>query len=215
MNIFNMSLLDILCGALGAFCFMMLALFPFYRPTVPAARPPSEADAEKLGKRVEELRQDVSRARTAGQNDVAVTRENTRLKRALQDARRALDTRYQDASAGPRAAFVVVELKSVASGRCEYEIEVERAPAGADPVSGPFRDEERRVIGATLVLIDPPPGEYDVFYKLNRGTCSVSGAASASTGSRHPVATTQLTRPGERRPVGVLVVDRAGRLTVR
>lgn len=30
VNIFNMSLLDILCGALGAFCFMMLALFPYY-----------------------------------------------------------------------------------------------------------------------------------------------------------------------------------------
>lgn len=28
VNIFNMSLLDILCGALGAFCFMMLSLFP-------------------------------------------------------------------------------------------------------------------------------------------------------------------------------------------
>jgi hypothetical protein len=28
VNIFNMSLLDILCGALGAFCFLMLALFP-------------------------------------------------------------------------------------------------------------------------------------------------------------------------------------------
>lgn len=32
INIFNMSLLDILCGALGAFCFMMLALFPYYKP---------------------------------------------------------------------------------------------------------------------------------------------------------------------------------------
>jgi hypothetical protein len=30
VNIFNMSLLDILCGALGAFCFMMLTLFPSY-----------------------------------------------------------------------------------------------------------------------------------------------------------------------------------------
>src|SRR5579862_3720455 len=30
INIFNMSLLDILCGALGTFCFMMLVLFPFY-----------------------------------------------------------------------------------------------------------------------------------------------------------------------------------------
>lgn len=32
INIFNMSLLDILCGALGAFCFMMLSLLPYYHP---------------------------------------------------------------------------------------------------------------------------------------------------------------------------------------
>src|SRR5882724_12901416 len=32
INIFNMSLLDVLCGALGAFCFMMLVLFPYYKP---------------------------------------------------------------------------------------------------------------------------------------------------------------------------------------
>src|SRR5437016_12130899 len=32
INIFNMSLLDILSGALGAFCFMMLVLFPYYKP---------------------------------------------------------------------------------------------------------------------------------------------------------------------------------------
>lgn len=30
INIFNMSLLDIMCGALGTFCFMMLVLFPYY-----------------------------------------------------------------------------------------------------------------------------------------------------------------------------------------
>ena len=29
VNIFNMSLLDILCGALGAFCFMMLVALPY------------------------------------------------------------------------------------------------------------------------------------------------------------------------------------------
>ncbi len=32
VNIFNMSLLDILCGALGAFCFMMLVALPYYIP---------------------------------------------------------------------------------------------------------------------------------------------------------------------------------------
>ncbi len=32
VNIFSMSLLDILCGAMAAFAFLMLALFPYYRP---------------------------------------------------------------------------------------------------------------------------------------------------------------------------------------
>jgi hypothetical protein len=43
VNIFNMSLLDILCGALGAFCFLMLALFP------------DHAKAKQLQARVDEL----------------------------------------------------------------------------------------------------------------------------------------------------------------
>lgn len=54
INIFNMSLLDILCGALGAFCFMMLALFPYYKPKLvqnlgantATADPKSLAEAE-------------------------------------------------------------------------------------------------------------------------------------------------------------------------
>ncbi len=40
INIFNMSLLDVLCGALGAFCFMMLVLFPYYKPKQESATPP-------------------------------------------------------------------------------------------------------------------------------------------------------------------------------
>jgi hypothetical protein len=43
VNIFNMSLLDILCGALGAFCFLMLALFPY------------QAKARQLQSRLDEL----------------------------------------------------------------------------------------------------------------------------------------------------------------
>ena len=42
VNIFNMSLLDILCGALGAFCFLMLVLFPYWKPAGATA-----ADIEK------------------------------------------------------------------------------------------------------------------------------------------------------------------------
>src|SRR5437016_4956640 len=42
INIFNMSLLDILCGALGTFCFMMIVLFPYY-----TAKPSNAPDVPK------------------------------------------------------------------------------------------------------------------------------------------------------------------------
>ncbi|MBA3962496.1 MAG: hypothetical protein H0X40_11415 [Chthoniobacterales bacterium] len=45
INIFNMSLLDILCGALGAFCFMMLVALPYYKPAG-SAKELREAQAE-------------------------------------------------------------------------------------------------------------------------------------------------------------------------
>lgn len=59
INIFNMSLLDILCGALGAFCFMMLVALPYYvTGKVDQAR--SQKRTEELLKDVEQLREKMS-----------------------------------------------------------------------------------------------------------------------------------------------------------
>ena len=57
INIFNMSLIDILCGALGAFCFMMLVLLPYYRP--PSSAPnlrKEQDDTDELLKQLEQLK---------------------------------------------------------------------------------------------------------------------------------------------------------------
>ena len=54
VNIFNMSVLDLLTGALGAFCFLTLALFPYYfkaqsGSASPVAQPsPANADVAKI-----------------------------------------------------------------------------------------------------------------------------------------------------------------------
>jgi hypothetical protein len=57
VNIFNMSLLDILCGALGAFCFMMLVLLPYYRPPTSAPNLRKEqADTDELLKQLDQLK---------------------------------------------------------------------------------------------------------------------------------------------------------------
>ncbi len=57
INIFNMSLLDILCGALGAFCFMMLVALPYYKPpgTAPDLRK-AQAETEKLMRDLEQMK---------------------------------------------------------------------------------------------------------------------------------------------------------------
>ena len=55
VNIFNMSLLDILCGALGAFCFMMLALLPYYKPANGDLRQ-QEVNTDDLLRQLEQLK---------------------------------------------------------------------------------------------------------------------------------------------------------------
>jgi hypothetical protein len=55
VQIFNMSLVDILCGALGAFCFMMLVLLPYYKPANEDLRK-QEANTQDLLKQLEKLK---------------------------------------------------------------------------------------------------------------------------------------------------------------
>ena len=62
INIFNMSLLDILCGALGAFCFMMLVLLPYYKP------PDSAIDLKKERATTDELVKELERLKDAAKN---------------------------------------------------------------------------------------------------------------------------------------------------
>ena len=59
VNIFNMSLLDILCGALGAFCFMMLVALPYYIVGTPD-RVRSQQRTQELLKDLDKLRERMS-----------------------------------------------------------------------------------------------------------------------------------------------------------
>src|SRR5256885_10321776 len=59
VNIFNMSLLDILCGALGAFCFVMLVALPYYVIGSPD-RARSQQRTQELLKDIEKLRERMS-----------------------------------------------------------------------------------------------------------------------------------------------------------
>jgi uncharacterized protein YoxC len=58
INIFNMSLLDILCGALGAFCFMMIVALPYYIPPGKARDlRKSQEETDKLMRDLEKMKE--------------------------------------------------------------------------------------------------------------------------------------------------------------
>ncbi len=80
INIFNMSLLDILCGALGAFCFMMIALLPYYKP------PGTEEDARENQKKVAETMQQIDEMKK-NISDPAVAED---LRKLVEELRRQI-----------------------------------------------------------------------------------------------------------------------------
>src|SRR5690242_3331541 len=82
INIFNMSLLDILCGALGAFCFMMLVVLPYYKPAGSAIDlQREEAQTESLLIQINKLRQAGSVSIVTAQMDDALRKLEEQIRR--------------------------------------------------------------------------------------------------------------------------------------
>lgn len=78
VNIFNMSLLDILCGALGAFCFMMLVLLPYYKP------PSNAEDLRQEQANTDDLMQQLQKLKDSAK-DSELARQLNDLVNKLQD----------------------------------------------------------------------------------------------------------------------------------
>ncbi|MFP5233987.1 MAG: hypothetical protein ACLGQX_15390 [Acidobacteriota bacterium] len=94
INIFNMSLLDILSGALGAFCFLMLALFPYYKPShLSAEDQKTYQDAEQMQRKIQQLEDALRRQSGAASADMM-----QRMEQALEQARQQLAQTQQQLS---------------------------------------------------------------------------------------------------------------------
>src|SRR6186713_3116929 len=88
INIFNMSLLDILCGALGAFCFMMLVLFPYYKPKaqmsdVPGVDPKTYEEALKQIRDLKALLQSCRSDQDSCKSDLKQSNEQLGMKNPM------------------------------------------------------------------------------------------------------------------------------------
>lgn len=86
VNIFNMSLLDVLCGALGAFCFMMLVLFPYWKPAGATAKDIEERYQSAL-KEIEEINKQLEKIPGGGD----LKQRLDRVSKDYQDQKSQLD----------------------------------------------------------------------------------------------------------------------------
>ena len=186
INIFNMSLLDVLCGALGAFCFLTLVLFPYYTPNKsdskapdvpPGVDPKSLEDAKA---RIQELEATLKKfqdyaAQLEAQNKQLQAR-NQQLQQQAQQTGQKMD-QYQ-----MRNPFLAtMDLKVSPDDDLELYIEDSARVTRENNTPTPKADLHRRqgnFWGGDLAAMtgdgsmgyfmvrDAPPGEYRVVLKV-------------------------------------------------
>lgn len=168
VNIFNMSLLDILCGALGAFCFLMLALFP------------DHAKARQLQSRLDELEKN-----SANMTESDMREKLDDAERRAEKAEKKLDQAKADQSLIYVQLFwrtgqdVDLWVQGVRSGKW-YVTKPSLAPR--DQIAGQITDRTKGPAREVLWFSDIgyPGLEYRFFAQL-QSTNGIAGPVTVST----------------------------------
>jgi hypothetical protein len=166
INIFNMSLLDILCGALGAFCFMMLVLFPYYKPKaqmsdVPGVDPKTYEEALKQIRDLKALLQSCRSDQDSCKSDLKQSNEQLGMKNPM-----AVIATFT----GPNDLDVYIEddRVTVKGVRCpKADPNVKQGPT----FTGDARFDATTGIASDIWLVrDAPAREFRVYLKLMKQT---------------------------------------------
>jgi hypothetical protein len=238
INIFNMSLLDVLCGALGAFCFLMLVLFPFYSqdkgvakaPVVPAAGiDPKTFDQAKA--RIKELEDLVKKFQDyAAQADAAQKRaeaDNRRLQGDLttaQDRDNQLEMRKPLLAVGRfivnTADFVQVYVEDdrVTTKGAKGEKTDVTKPQGSI-FGGDFHAYGENAGLSYFMVRDAPKGEFRVFLKIIKHKSSdppINGYVTVEVEGQFEVTPTfYATQEHSAIPIAIVTVDQDRKQTIR
>jgi len=170
VNIFNMSLLDILSGALGAFCFLMLVLFPYYKPNQQQQeqqKQPPPQNYEEAMKRLQALQQQLQQCQAERADCQAQMKQATERIGELYMRNPITVTAAFD---GPNDFDLYVEDDRVSdSGKGIAKVD-------GKVKQGPFWNGDHHVDFAAgfatevWTMRDVPTGEYRVYYKLFKST---------------------------------------------
>jgi hypothetical protein len=200
INIFNMSLLDILCGALGTFCFLMLVLFPFYSqdkgtskaPEVPPGIDPKNYDQAMA--RIKELEETLKKFQDyAAQLEAKMKQMSAQSNQTQAEAK---DLRQQNANLRMRNPILVLASFNTQDGN---QIEVTEddtcaLPQGRqrpkiDPTKpgSAFWTGDKDIYGGSSALFmvrDAPNCDFKFFLKFIKHAASnppMAGSVSVAT----------------------------------
>jgi Skp family chaperone for outer membrane proteins len=184
INIFNMSLLDVLCGALGAFCFLMLVLFPFYSqdkgsakaPDVPAGVDPK--NFEEAQARVKQLEDILKKFQGyAAQAEAQQKRAEAQNRQLQSDLKTAQDRNDQlemrkplltvgrfNASDGDYVQLYVEDDRKTDKGAKSERVDPTKSQSSI--FGGDFGVSGEGAGLAYVLVRDTPQGEYRVFLKI-------------------------------------------------
>ena len=174
IEIFNMSLLDILSGALGAFCFLMITLFPHY---MASQMNPGASQSQQLQKELDQARQELeqlkSRRPAPAQGTEGLALDKQKLQRELEEAlarKAALMKSGQKGNIlGGGSNTLILDLAWPMYG----VVVTMQSPAGwtytsqADPAVRRSSDSHETVFegggGAYILVPNAPPGQYRIY----------------------------------------------------
>jgi len=237
INIFNLSMLDVISGALGAFLIIMIVLFPYYkkeprdyqrnirelRAQLQAAQQQAQAarsEAERDRQRAEEAEQQAETARSEGEQH----------RKAAQEAQAEAERNRQRAEeAEQRLAktFLViyirwntkkqdVDLHVIDPSGAEFYFKRKTIPGRPGELS---EDSEVGPGNELWEILSAPPGEYRVYAQLynqhgNLDVPTVRGRAIYRDGSA-ALSQVRLTEVRKKVQMATIVVRADGSVQVR
>jgi len=184
INIFNMSLLDILCGALGTFCFMMIVLFPYYsgRPSKAPEVPKGLVDPQTLQDALDQIKQlKESLAKMQGYSKQL----EGQIEQQKQEAGKTNDHVSNLEMRNPFIGWTILQQNSPMND-LELYWDTDRVQQGKTmPIKlDPTRHQVIQFYGdlgsiqsnmAYHAIRDCPPGEYRLVLKIIKGVTPVRG----------------------------------------
>jgi len=226
INIFNMSLLDILCGALGAFCFLMLVLFPYYSqdkgtskaPEVPPGIDPKNYDQAMA--RIKELEETLKKFQDyAAQLEAKMKQMGAQSGQAQAEAR---DLRQQNAQLKARnpilalASFVTQDANQIEifeDDNCKPPEGKEHPKIDLTKTQGPFWTGDKSIFGpstATFMIRDAPGCVFKFYLKIikhNQAGPAMAGTVAVQTSEDFQVSSViYATREQVAIPIAVVTV---------